>query len=146
MRWPWKRVASTDTLIVSWSGSTFSFVRGRAKADGFFEVRQFGVERQGDDSMEAFVRRLQDLGLKGYTARAMLRPEQYQVLQIDAPAVAPEELRSAARYQIRDLLDAHMDDITIDVMRVGDGREKGTPPFVCCGRNQCGGQNRSGSG
>ncbi len=126
MRWPWQRHASSDTLIVSWSANTLSFVRGRAQADGIFEIRQFGVERQGDDSMDDFVIRLQKLGLKGYEARAMLRPEQYQMLQIDAPAVAPEELRSAARYQIRDLLDAHMDDVTIDVIRVGDGREKGT--------------------
>lgn len=126
MRWPWQRRTSTDSLIVSWSAKTFAFVRGRALADGSFEVRQFGVERQGNDSMEDFVLRLQNLGLKGYDTRAMLRPEQYQMLQIDAPAVAPEELRSAARYQIRDLLEAHMDDITIDVMKVGDGREKGT--------------------
>jgi MSHA biogenesis protein MshI len=136
MRWPWQRFVSSDTLIVSWSGQVFSFVRGRASADGQFEVRQFGVERQGDDSLEDFVKRLQALGLKGLTARAMLRPEQYQMLQIDAPAVAPEELRSAARYQIRDLLAAHTDDITIDVMKVGDGQEKGTPHlFVVAATN-----------
>lgn len=136
MRWPWQRNASTDSLIVSWSGKTFAFVRGCAQADGFFEILEFGVERQGNDSMEEFVLRLQNLGLKGYDTRAMLRPEQYQMLQIDAPAVAPEELRSAARYQIRDLLDAHMDDITIDVMKVGDGREKGTPHlFVVAATN-----------
>ena len=55
----------------------------------------------------------------------MLRPPQYQWLQIEAPGVAPEELRSAARYQIRDMIDVHMDDVTIDVMRVGDGQHKG---------------------
>lgn len=83
------------------------------------------MERQGADSMEDFVRRLQGLGLKGLEASCMLRPEQYQLLQIDAPAVAPEELRSAARYQIREMLDAHVDDVTLDVMRVGDGQQKG---------------------
>lgn len=75
--------------------------------------------------MDAWVHRLQALGLKGLSARVMLQPEQYQLLQIDAPAVAPEELRSAARYQIREMVQAHIDDITLDVMRVGDGQQKG---------------------
>ncbi len=125
MRWPWRRKSSQDQLIVSWSNQTFAFVRARAGADGTFHIRQLGVERQGTDSLDALVHRLQALGLKGLSARVMLRPEQYQVLQIDAPAVAPEELRSAARYQIREMVQSHIDDITLDVLRVGDGQQKG---------------------
>ena len=124
MRFPWKRGASKDLLIVSWSGKTLAFVRARAKADGAFLVQQWGVERQDDDSLEAFVRRLQALGLKGAKTHVMLRADQYQLLQIEAPAVAPEELRSAARYQIRDMVNTHIDDITMDVLRVGDGQQK----------------------
>lgn len=125
MRWPWKRGASTrDRLLVSWSAQTFAFVRARARPDGAFKIMQMGVERQGNDGMEAFVQRLSELGLKGGAASMMLRPEQYQVLQIDAPPVPPEELRAAARFQIRDMVDVHMDDITLDVMRVGDEAHK----------------------
>lgn len=125
MRWPWKRGASTrDRLLVSWSAQTFAFVRARLKSDGVFKIMQMGVERQGNDSMEAFVQRLSGLGLKGGATSIMLRPEQYQMLQIDAPPVPPEELRSAARFQIRDMVDMHMDDITLDVMRVGDEASK----------------------
>lgn len=111
--------------MVSWSGQTLAYVLARLRADGAHEVLKFGVERQGVDSMEDFVRRLQGLGLKGFEARIMLRPEQYQLLQIEAPAVAPEELRLAARYQIREMLQTHVDDVTLDVMRVGDGQQKG---------------------
>lgn len=125
MRWPWRRRGPGNHLVVSWSGQTLAYVLARSGADGAHEVLKFGVERQGADSMEDFVRRLQGLGLKGLEASCMLRPEQYQLLQIDAPAVAPEELRSAARYQIREMLDAHVDDVTLDVMRVGDGQQKG---------------------
>jgi MSHA biogenesis protein MshI len=125
MRWPWKRTTSRDLLVVSWSGKTFAFVRARASGAGVFEVLQLGVERQGEDSMDDFVRRLQALGLKGMTAHAMLQPEQYQLLQIDAPAVPPEEMRPAARFQIREMVQSHIDDITLDVMRVGDGEQKG---------------------
>jgi MSHA biogenesis protein MshI len=120
MRWPWKRQSSTDPLMVSWSGHALAYVRASLRPDGVHEVSQFGVERQGNDSAEDFVRRLQKRGLKGEDVRVMLRPEQYQMLQIDAPAVAQDEMRAAARWQIREMVDLHMDDITLDVMRVGD--------------------------
>lgn len=124
MRFPWKRSASNDQLVVSWSGGVLAYVLGRAKDDGTFTVRKWGVERKGDDTQEAFVQRLQALGLKGVRAHVMLRCDQYQLLQVEAPAVAPEELRSAARYQIREMVNTHIDDITLDVLRVGDGLNK----------------------
>lgn len=124
MRWPWQRKTSKDQFIVSWSGKTLAYVRAQGKTNGAFAVSQWGVERQGNDSMEDFVRRLQAKGLKGGNAQVMLRAEQYQLLQIEAPPVAPEELRAAARYQIRDMANVHIDDITMDVLRVGDGQNK----------------------
>ena len=136
LRWPWRHRKSSDQVVVSWVGKTLAFVRGRARKEGGYEIRQMGVERQGAMSDEDFMRRLQSIGLKGAQVRFMLRPEQYQLLQIDAPVVAPEELRAAARYQIRDMLDVHVDDITLDIMRVGDGRQKGTPHlFVVAAAN-----------
>jgi len=110
--------------VVSWSGQTLAYVRARAGAGGLFEVRQIGVERQGSDSRDEFVARLKAQGFGGLNTSVMLRPEQCQVLQIAAPAVAPEEMRSAARYQIREMLDMHIDDITLDVLHVGDGQDK----------------------
>ncbi len=137
MRWPWQRKSSQDQLIASWSGGTFAYVRAPGNADGQFVIEHMGVERQGNDSMDDFVRRLQGLGLKGMATHVMLRPEQYQVLQIDAPPVAPEELRAAARFQIRDMVNVHIDDITLDVMQVGDGQQKGPNNlFVVAAKNE----------
>jgi len=124
MRWPWKRKVPNDQLVLSWSDQTLAYVLARAQPEGTFKVLKLGVERQGSDSLDDFVRRLQALGLKGLSARIMLRPEQYQLLQIESPAVPPEELRAAARYQIRDMIKSHLDDVTIDVMRVGDEAPK----------------------
>jgi MSHA biogenesis protein MshI len=137
MRWPWKRKSSLDQFVVSWSAGTFAYVRARPAADGMIAIQQLGVERQGDDTLDDFVRRLQSLGLKGLVARAMLRPEQYQLLQIDTPPVPPDELRSAARFQIRDMVNSHIDDITLDVMQVGDGQQKGPSHlFVVAAKNE----------
>lgn len=65
---------------------------------------------------------LKSLGLGASSAWAMLPLSAYQMLQIDCPPVPPEELRIAARWQIRDRVDSHVDDLTLDVLRVGAPR------------------------
>ena len=136
MRWPWRRAARSDQVVVSWAAGTFAFVRAKAAGDGVFAVTAHAVERLGAGGQDELVQRLQALGLKGQTVHAMLRPEQYQLLQIDTPPVAPEELRAAARFQIRDMVNAHIDDITLDVMQVGDGKTRsGNHSFVVAARN-----------
>lgn len=137
MRWPWRRAARTDQVVVSWSGGTFAFVRAKATGEGTFSVIAHAVERLGAGGQDELIQRLHAYGLKGKTVHAMLRPEQYQLLQIDTPPVAPEELRAAARFQIRDMVNAHIDDITLDVMQVGDGQNRGSNHlFVVAARNE----------
>ncbi len=126
IRWPWRRRTGGQHLVVSWAGQQLAFVLSDTPQDGRYPILKYGVEKQGADSLEDFIKRLQGLGLKGFATTVMMRPEQCQLLQIDAPAVPPEELRAAARYQIKDLLNVHIDDITLDVMRVGEGEQKGS--------------------
>lgn len=125
MQWPWKRASSQDQLIVSWCGQALAFVEAR-HGDGRYTIKRMGVVEQGADSLKAFVERLTGMGLAGHPAMAMLCTEQSMLLQIPAPAVPAEELRSAARYQIRDMVDTHIDDLTLDVLHVGDGHAKTT--------------------
>lgn len=126
MRWPARRSRQRDQLAFSWAAGALAYVHASLDKNGLYQVKSFGVERQGSDSQEDFAKRLTALGFKGRTAQVMLRPEQYQILQIDAPAVAPEELRTAARWQIRDMVNVHMDDLTLDVLRVGDDKVRAT--------------------
>jgi MSHA biogenesis protein MshI len=136
MRWPWKRRLSGDQLVLSWSAQTLAYVHARGTEGGAIEVVHAGIEHQGSDSMEAFVQRLGALHLNGRTASVMLRAQQYHLLQIPAPAVPADELKSAARYQIREMVDIHVDDLTLDVMHVGDGQQKNNPQlFVVAATN-----------
>ena len=136
MRWPWQRRPSTDRLVCAWVDQTLSYVLARQQADGRFEVVGLGSQAQGGDSLETFASSLQQLGLQGLNATFMLRSDQYQLLQIDTPAVPPEELRSAARYLIKDMLQSHVDDVTLDVVRVGDGKQHANPhSFVVAALN-----------
>ena len=125
MKWPWQNGSGGELLVVSWCDQSLAYVRARARGVDTFDISRFGIVQQGTSDLAAFSRQLEAIGLKGCQTRVMLRPQQYQWLQIDAPGVAPEELRSAARYQIRDMLETHIDDVTLDVMRVGDGQHKG---------------------
>ncbi len=123
MQWPWQRSRLSDRLVMAWSGNALAYVQATPLKEGGFQVRRFGVERQGADSAEDFAKRVAALGFKGCQATGMLRSAQYQMFQVEAPAVAPDELRAAARWKIRDMVDVHLDDLTLDVLRVGD--EKG---------------------
>jgi MSHA biogenesis protein MshI len=111
-------------MVVSWSGQSLTYVRARAVTSTGADILQLGVEHQGADSLDIFAARLAALGLQGAQATVMLRSEQYQVLQIAAPSVPPEEVKSAARYLIREMVDMHIDDLTLDVLKVGDGQDR----------------------
>lgn len=126
MRWPWQSPAKRDLLVVAWANGELAYVHAHRHGDGNFVVSQAGLLQQDGQDRNALMGRLEALGLKGCRAHVMLRPGQYQWLQIAAPGVPPQEMRAAARFQIRDLLDTHVDDVTIDILRVGDGQARGS--------------------
>ncbi|MDX1443964.1 MAG: pilus assembly protein PilM [Gammaproteobacteria bacterium] len=48
----------------------------------------------------------------------------YQLLLVEAPDVRPDELRSAVRWRIKDLISFHIDDAIIDVFEIPDQRHQ----------------------
>ena len=63
-----------------------------------------------------------------YECAALLRPGEYQLLLVDAPSVPRDELKSALRWKIKDMIDYHVDDATVDVLDI-------PPPDAAGGRN-----------
>ena len=53
-----------------------------------------------------------------YRCTTLLHPAEYQLLMVDAPNVPREELKSAIRWRVKDLLDYHIDDATMDVLDI----------------------------
>lgn len=121
-----RRARQTEQLVLAWDGQALAYVQARQEKAELFRVQRFGVLRAGGDNPTELARQLATLGLRGKSVRAMLRPAQYQMLQIDAPAVPPEELRTAARWQVREMVNQHVDDLTLDVLKVGDERVRAT--------------------
>ena len=53
-----------------------------------------------------------------YACTTLLAPTEYQILSVDAPSVPPEELKTAIRWRLKDMLDFHVDDAMIDVVDI----------------------------
>ncbi|KQU74572.1 MULTISPECIES: hypothetical protein [unclassified Rhizobacter] len=126
MLWTWRKPAPADSMALAFEGSQLVFAHA---ADGGTATSPRKVLRCGTLPFDAgrpqdLGRQLRALGLPMRSIVALLPLDQCPLLQIEAPAVPPEELKSAARWRIKDLVDCHVDDLTLDVMLVGDGRAR----------------------
>ncbi len=59
-----------------------------------------------------------EFGARRFRCTTLLKPAEYQILLVEAPAVKRDELKPALRWRIKDLLDYHVDDATLDVLDV----------------------------
>ncbi len=65
-----------------------------------------------------FEKLAKDRDMQRYPCSTLLRLGEYQMLLVDAPSVARDELKSAIRWKVKDMLDYHIDDATIDVLEI----------------------------
>ena len=70
----------------------------------------------GTDFADLLDKAGRDLHAHAYRSITVLAGGEYQVVSVDAPNVAPDELRTAVRWRLKDMLDFHVDDATIDVL------------------------------
>ncbi len=76
--------------------------------------------------------------LKRARCATVLNEEDYKLLLTAAPDVPAQELRAALRWRIKDLIDFHINDATIDVFDLPVEQARGTPRemYVVAARNQ----------
>ena len=120
IKWPWNPKAGGDRLVVCSTEETFAY----ALADAAGTLKRCGVEQRHGFAAPDFARRLRTLGFPPRGVAAVLPLGDAQLLAVEAPAVKPDEMKAAARWRIKDLVDARLDDLTIDVMAVGDERPR----------------------
>jgi MSHA biogenesis protein MshI len=84
---------------------------GRPPALTLFDFRPWG-----NDAREKVLERVAtDHDLKRSRCTTVLDPNEYTLLLTEAPEVPAEELRAAIRWRIKDLIDFHINDATLDV-------------------------------
>lgn len=116
---------------------TMNFAHGVCGPAGKCAITRCG-SRTVDDSPKDVERVAKDLGLERYQCLTLLSPSDYQLLLVEAPNVPAIELKTAVRWRVKDMLDYHLDDATIDVLDVpvdpaGGGR--GHSMYAVAARN-----------
>ena len=123
MRWPFKASKKVKGwMVVELNERSANFVHTRAGSNVTPAVAHFGSRSLEETDAEGFAK---DLGLERYECATLLRPGEYQLLLVEAPNVPPVELKSAIRWSIKDMLDYHVDDATIDVLDIPPDASRG---------------------
>ncbi len=73
--------------------------------------------KEGSDSA-TLARLRKELKLDQYRCTTLLKTENYQVHQIDAPNVPAAEMKTAARWRVKDIIDYPLDAATVDVLDI----------------------------
>jgi MSHA biogenesis protein MshI len=57
-----------------------------------------------------------------YPLTTLLSTGEYQLMLVDAPNVPADELKTAVRWRIKDMLNFHVDDASVDVLQIPQGK------------------------
>jgi len=76
------------------------------------------IPASGDERNKSLVALAGDKNLKNSRCTTVLSPSEYSLLITEAPDVPAEELKAAVRWRIKDLIDFHIDDATLDVFDI----------------------------
>lgn len=118
MKWFSKRGASEPGwLAVALQTGGVSFAHGRIAGNGKSTISRCGTRAYAGDQGGAD-RVARELQFDRYQCSTLLAPGEYQLLLVEAPNVQPGELKTAIRWRIKDMLDYHVDDATIDVLDI----------------------------
>ncbi|MDR7267503.1 MSHA biogenesis protein MshI [Pelomonas saccharophila] len=124
MRWPWSHRSSGQRLLLRRVGDQHAFVlTDGAPGDEPARLLRWGLLAEAKP-------------VTAGDAIALLDPADYQILKVDTPNVPPEELKAAARWQIKEMVDVDVGELTLDVMHVGGDVERAQRQlFVVAARN-----------
>jgi len=114
-------------LAISFLPGEVCFAHVRRGSGGRPEVGLCAIEPiSAAADPDALMKFAKDMRLSQYHCLALLNLNEYQVLPVEVLNVPPDELKTAVRWKIKDLLDYHIDDAAIDVLRIPT--DKGVAP------------------
>ena len=115
-----KRAGSYFVVSISGTGVHFArvkYVAGRPQVLIYAFQQMTGVKSSGVTS--AFLEKIRK-GMKvgDFKFLTLLAPGEYQLLQVEAPNVPEDEMKAAVRWSVKDMLNFHVDDATIDILSI----------------------------
>ena len=94
-----------------------SFAHAVCAAGAKCAIRRLGT-RALDPATKDLERLAKELELSRYQCLSLLPASDYQLLLVEAPNVPGAELKNAVRWRIKDMIDYHVQDATVDVLDI----------------------------
>lgn len=116
MRWPFPKRASPGWLAVSLGDGMARFAHvqpGARPAVHFLEERHWDAKEPKELERSA-----KALGVERFQCTTLLAQAEYQMLLVESPNLKRDELKSAMRWRIKDMIDYQVDEATLDVLDV----------------------------
>jgi len=116
MAWFSKKKSLPGWMVVSTDTDAIRLARVERSMQGKPKVDLWGIVKRNDGA--ELEQAANEYKLRHYRCGTLLRSAEYQLLMVDAPNVPREELKAAIRWRVKDLLDYHVDDATMDVLDI----------------------------
>ena len=117
MGWFKKGHKEPGWMVIEVGADRLDLVHGSHVAGGG-KPRIFQFATRDAVASDELANRGRELALARYECATLLGPGEYQLLLVDAPNVPRDELKTAIRWRVKDLLDYHVDDATLDVLDI----------------------------
>jgi len=118
MAWFSKKKAQPCWMAISTDADAIRLAHIDRPAQGKPRVDRWGIVKRGEGDGAELQQAAEEYELARYRCATLLQPAEYQLLMVDAPNVPREELKAAIRWRVKDLLDYHIDDATMDVLDI----------------------------
>ncbi|HLO93991.1 MAG TPA: hypothetical protein VK195_06720 [Burkholderiaceae bacterium] len=133
---PWRKaLGHAGVLAFRATPDRFSWVELAPGKTWPREVLRLGDVARGQEDEAQWQQKLAGLALGGSQVIALLELDDYAVYKLPAPNVPPDELKAAARWQLKELVEGRLDQLTIDVLQAGDDTRSHKEMLVFAARN-----------
>jgi len=82
------------------------------------EIKRCESYRKAGGEAATLTRLRRELQLDRYRCTTLLKSGDYQIIQVEAPNVQPNEMKNAVRWRIKDMIDFPVDEATVDAVSI----------------------------
>ena len=114
-----KRGSGWLAVVLGKNGVYLSKIESK---DAILKVARCEYYQTGAVSGASLAKLRRAANIAGYDVTTLLAPSEYQMLMVEAPNVPANEMKTAVRWKIKDSLNYHVEDATIEVLSIPSGK------------------------
>jgi MSHA biogenesis protein MshI len=113
-----KRKKEPGLMVLAWQREGLAVAHSQPGRDGRALVTVCGHVAASPENPATLEKAAREFHMARYRVSLLAGSDDYQLLMVEAPGVPPEELKAAVRWRMKDMLDFHVDDATLDVVDI----------------------------